>query len=84
MADLHRPRLELLPRHGLPAEAMCCVGDNLSHLMTAHALGCRGVGTRVHDLTVKLECAGLVGRFTARASFEDVTGCLLGTVGTPV
>jgi D-glycero-D-manno-heptose 1,7-bisphosphate phosphatase len=77
--------LELLARHGLPAEAMCYVGDNLSDLMTAHAIGCRGVGvgTGVHDLTMELERAGLVGRFTVGASFEDVTACLSETVGAP-
>ena len=75
--------LEVLARNGLPAGAMCYVGDNLSDLMTAHAIGCRGigVGTGVHDLTMELERAGLAGRFTICASFDDVTACLLGTVG---
>ncbi len=77
--------LELLARHALAFEAMCYVGDNLSDLMTAHAIGCRGigVGTGVHDLTMELERAGLAGRFTVCASFDDVTACLLGTVGAP-
>ncbi len=75
--------LELLARHALPAEAMYYVGDNLSDLMTAHAIGCRaiGVGTGVHDLTMELERAGLAGRFTVCASFDNVVADLLGTVG---
>jgi D-glycero-D-manno-heptose 1,7-bisphosphate phosphatase len=75
--------LELLARNGLPAEAMCYVGDNMSDLMTAHAIGCQGigVGTGVHDLSAELARAGLAGRFPVCASFDDVTACLLGTVG---
>lgn len=75
--------LELLARQGMAAEAMCYVGDNLSDLMTAHAVGCRGIGvsTGVHDLTYELARVRLAGQFTVCTSFEDVTACLLGTMG---
>lgn len=74
---------ELLARYGKNAEDICYIGDNLSDLMTAKNIGCRGVGvaTGVHDLNRELADSGLEGQFTVCASFGEAADQLLGRTG---
>lgn len=70
---------ELLAKYGKNAEDICYIGDNLSDLMTAKNIGCRGVGvtTGMHDLSRELADCGLEGQFAIFASFGEAADRLL-------
>ena len=62
---------ELMVRHGFAADEVCYVGDALSDLMTAHNLGCLGIGvnTGEHDLRVLVAAQELDHIFPVVDSF---------------
>lgn len=70
---------ELMARYGVTAEDICYIGDNVNDLLTAHNIGCRGVGvsTGVHDLRRELASAGLEGAFPVCNGFLAAAEYLL-------
>jgi D-glycero-D-manno-heptose 1,7-bisphosphate phosphatase len=82
-ADYRKPSpkfgLELLTKYSKHVGELCYVGDNLSDLMTAVHLGCRGIGvnTGVHDLRHELAERSLEERFEVCDSFAEVVDLLL-------
>lgn len=70
---------ELSMRYGAAPENICYIGDNVTDLLTAHNLGCKGVGVRtgVHDLERELAAEGLGGAFPVCDGFREAVECLL-------
>ena len=70
---------ELMARYEATAHDLCYIGDNLSDLLTAHNIGCRGIGvsTGVHDLERELVSEGLEGEFPIVDGFLAATAYLL-------
>ncbi|MES2686069.1 MAG: HAD-IIIA family hydrolase [Pseudomonadota bacterium] len=74
---------ELTARYGAAAEDICYIGDNITDLLTAHNLGCKGIGVRtgVHNLERELAAEGLGGAFPVCDGFLAAAECLL--AGSP-
>jgi len=70
---------ELLARYGKHADDIYYFGDNLTDMLTAKNIGCRGVGvnTGVHDLRQELAAHGLGGCFPVCDSFVEAVDSLL-------
>jgi D-glycero-D-manno-heptose 1,7-bisphosphate phosphatase len=70
---------ELLVRYDASAQDLCYIGDNVSDLLTAHNIGCLGIGvsTGVHDLERELASEGLNGMFPIVEGFLAAAECLL-------
>jgi D-glycero-D-manno-heptose 1,7-bisphosphate phosphatase len=70
---------ELLAKYGKNTNDIFYLGDNLSDLLTAQNIGCRGVGvnTGVHDLRQKLAAHGLGASFPVCDSFIEAVENLL-------
>jgi D-glycero-D-manno-heptose 1,7-bisphosphate phosphatase len=62
---------ELMAAYAFTPEEMCYVGDNVSDLLAAQALGCAGAGvnTGLHDLTQLLDERGMEGAFPVFDTF---------------
>lgn len=71
--------LELLSRYSKQAADICYIGDNLSDLMTAANLGCRGIGvnTGVHNLHHELAARSLEVHFEVCDNFGEAVDMLL-------
>lgn len=63
---------EVMARYGASPDMLCYVGDNVTDLLTAHNVGCAGVGvsTGVAELREQLRARGL-GHFPVFDSFRE-------------
>lgn len=73
--------LEIIKAYGIPAEAVCQIGDRASDLMTARAAGIHGVGvaTGLDDLRAEMAVAGIGRAFPVFNSLEEAISYLLGS-----
>ena len=70
---------ELINKYKCERNDIFYIGDNLSDLLTAKNIGCRGVGvnTGVHDLRQELARENLASSFTVHDSFMAAVDYLL-------
>lgn len=71
---------EIVARHAVDNSNLWYVGDNVTDLLTARNIGCRGVGvsTGVHDLRDALVQRGLAEIFPVFDSFDAVARYITG------
>jgi len=71
---------EIIARHGADKSRLWYIGDNVTDLLTAKNIGCRGVGvsTGVHDLPGELAANDLVDAFPVFGSFYEAAAFIAG------
>lgn len=71
--------LELISKYSASKNEICYVGDNITDLLTAHNIGCVGVGvdTGGHDLRQMLRDHGLEDHFPVFDNFLEATNYIL-------
>jgi D-glycero-D-manno-heptose 1,7-bisphosphate phosphatase len=71
---------EIVAKHAADKSRLWYVGDNVTDLLTAKNIGCRGVGvsTGVHDLRGELETHDLTNMFPVFGSFDEAAAFIAG------
>lgn len=77
--------LEIMAEWRIAPHELCYVGDNISDLQTADALGCAGVGvdTGGHDLRDRQQDRGLKRAYPVYDSFIEAARHITGSVVAP-